>query len=121
MKIFLENLRDRVNINFKAAVTPVNAPLNNFAVFVPKFFQSAAMTLTAQNKFYVVALFSNNAEIFYSEKVSAVENLRDRFNINFKTAITPVNVPLNNFEVFVPKFFQSAAMTFTAQNKARRR
>ena len=50
MKIFLENLRDRFNINFKAAVTPVNAPLNNFEVFVPKFFQSAAMTLTAQNK-----------------------------------------------------------------------
>ena len=50
MKIFLENLRDRFNINFKAAVTPVNALLNNFTAFVPKFFKSAAMTFTAQNK-----------------------------------------------------------------------
>jgi len=47
MKKFFENLREGFNIDFKAAVMPVNAPSNNFAIFIPKKFLSAAMTISA--------------------------------------------------------------------------
>lgn len=47
MKKFFENLREGFNIDFKAAVMPVNAPSNNFAISVPKKFLSAAMTISA--------------------------------------------------------------------------
>jgi len=47
MKKFFENLREGFNIDFKTAVMPVNAPLSNFGMFVPKKIQSAAMTISA--------------------------------------------------------------------------